>query len=125
MPADRVERLEREADRVDAPWHAEHRASDAVLFDELPHGESLRSPRPRAAAARLSAAAAAFAQEHFADPIAAQDGAGARRAGLLRERCRLGKDAAARDFFMPSTRRHSSHHSRDAVVLREGSFKKV
>ena len=77
-------------------WQTDALRIARVLFDELPHGQAFGRRfivgQRRNALRRLRQT---FAEQDFADPIAAQDGAGARGARLLGQRRRLGQDAAA------------------------------
>ncbi len=93
-----------------ARWQTAHCGSLRVLLDELAHGQALGRGfvvgQPRHV---LGRARQLLAEQHFADPVAAQDRAGARGAGLLGQRRRLSRGCRrAPYFFTPSTRRHSA-----------------
>ncbi len=95
-PADGVEAFQREAERIDAPMARRAAGVAGVLLDELPHGQAIGRGfilgQPRHVLRRLRQL---LAEQHFADPVAAQDRTGARRARLLRQRRRQPQDAAA------------------------------
>ena len=90
-----------------------------VLFDELAHGQ--RGDRRffvRQRRHALGRTGQAVAKQHLADPVSTQDRAGARGAGLLGERGRLGQNSAAHVLL------HAVHapplgadHAGDAIVF--------
>jgi len=82
---DGVEAFEREAKRIDALMAASALRIAAVALDQLKLDEALRSflGEHRHALWRTRQL---FAEDHFAEPVAAQDRAGACGSGLLRQR---------------------------------------
>ena len=95
----------------------------AVFLGELTHGERFRRLVFRKLRHTLGRTRQLFAEQHFTKPVAAQDRAGARRAGLFRQRCGLRQDAAARKLLhavhAPPVVAAAELHVRNAIVLRE------
>src|SRR6266540_726329 len=120
-PPDRVEALEREAEGVDALVTEGALRVAGMLLHQLADGQALgRGLVLRELRNPLRRARQAFPEEHLADPVAAQDGTGARGPGLLGEGCGLGEHSAAREPLHPlDAPPLAAAHPGDPVVLRQ------
>src|SRR5262245_5956541 len=99
--ANRIVSFKRITIRIDAPMAAKTFRIPAMLLGQLTDGEGLGGLIFGETGHLFWRTGQLFAQEHFAYPIAAEDRAGPRCAGLFGERGGVAENAAAAELLHP------------------------